>query len=229
MAMPDSLSDVYIDDSIAAVRALHRHSLEADRSQQTIRQLLEQLARTIHEQHRRGNAAVCFHLTCWCNEFIGRSAEHILSAELTLAQAQQTIATEHGFSQWTDVQALGDELFDAEFERAVDCVVMGNLSTLTTLLQQQPQLATQTSQYHHRATLLHYVAANGVETHRQVSPANLPAITTCLIDAGADVNASANMYGGSATTLGLLLTSAHPANAGVVDEVAALLRAAGAQ
>ena len=49
---------------------------------------------------------------------------------------------------------------------------------------------------------------------------NLAEITRLLIDAGADVNAMPNLYGGSSTTLGLLVTSDHPAKAGVMGEVA---------
>ncbi|NNE01456.1 MAG: ankyrin repeat domain-containing protein, partial [Pirellulaceae bacterium] len=77
-------------------------------------------------------------------------------------------------------------------------------------------------------TLLHYCGSNGVETYRQVVPTNLPQLTQLLIDAGADVNATAEMYGGNCPTLGLLITSAHPAEAGVVDQVVQILIDAGA-
>jgi len=76
-------------------------------------------------------------------------------------------------------------------------------------------------------SLLHYIGANGVESYRQITPMNAAEIVKTLIDAGADVNAPANMYGGS-TPLELVLSSAHPHNAGVVDEIAAVLRNAGA-
>ena len=49
-----------------------------------------------------------------------------------------------------------------------------------------------------RATLLHYVAANGVEGYRQLTPPNAVAIADALLDAGADVDALADMYGGRA-------------------------------
>lgn len=57
---------------------------------------------------------------------------------------------------------------------------------------------------------------------------NLAEITRLLLEAGADVNAKANMYGGS-TTLGLLVTSDHPAKAGVTGDVSKVLVDAGAQ
>jgi ankyrin repeat protein len=67
----------------------------------------------------------------------------------------------------------------------------------------------------HRATLLHYLAANGVEQHRQRSPANAAAVARTLLEAGADPDALADMYGGRCTTLSMLVSSTPPTEAGV--------------
>jgi hypothetical protein len=69
----------------------------------------------------------------------------------------------------------------------------------------------------HRATLLHYVAANGVEDFRQLTPPNAVAIAKALLEAGAEVDALANTYGGgnAQTTMNLLVSSTHPAEAGL--------------
>ena len=106
-------------------------------------------------------------------------------------------------------------------------MLAGDLDKFTSTLTTTPALAQQQSQYGHRATLLHYLGANGVESYRQVTPLNAVKIAECLIEAGANVNATANIYGGS-RPLGLLTTSAHPANAGVTADVAAVLEKAGA-
>src|SRR4029079_14228007 len=58
----------------------------------------------------------------------------------------------------------------------------------------------------HRATLLHYVAANGVEGYRQVTPANAVDVARLLLQAGAEVDALADMYGGHHTTLSMLVS-----------------------
>ena len=92
-----------------------------------------------------------------------------------------------------------------------------------------PSLVHRRSSFGHRSTLLHYVGSNGVETYRQRVPMNLAEITRLLVEAGADVNATANMYGGGSTTLGLLVTSDHPAKAGVTGDVRKVLEAAGAK
>jgi len=108
------------------------------------------------------------------------------------------------------------------FERAADAVVDGDLVTLAALLAADPGLATARSERVtdrtppvHRATLLHYIAANGVEDERQRSPANAVEVARLLLSAGADPNALADMYGGECTTLSLLVSSTPPARAGV--------------
>ena len=110
----------------------------------------------------------------------------------------------------------------ARFERAVEAVVDGDAATLAALLQQHPDLVrarstrvTAGNPPVHGATLLHYVAANGVEDERQRSPRNAPAIATMLLEAGADPNALCDAYESRCTTLSLLVSSTPPAVAGV--------------
>ncbi len=71
------------------------------------------------------------------------------------------------------------------------------------------------STHEHRSTLLHYVSANGIEDFRQRSPKNIVEIAKLLLEAGADVNAESDAYGGHSTALGLTATSCHPERAGV--------------
>jgi len=103
------------------------------------------------------------------------------------------------------------------FESAVDAVVSGNLAALDSLLGDHPELVHERSAAVHRATLLHYTAANGVEEARQRTPANAVSVAEMLLRAGAEVDALAGTYGGgtSETTLNLLVCSWPPAEAGV--------------
>jgi ankyrin repeat protein len=75
---------------------------------------------------------------------------------------------------------------------------------------------------------VHYVAANGVEAHRQwQTPANAVALLRLLLDHGADPDATCDTYKGDSaqTPLCLLVSSAHPAAAGVqADLVTELCR-----
>ena len=115
------------------------------------------------------------------------------------------------------------------FEQAADAIVTGDTTRLTRLLKKHPDLPRARSTRRHNATLLHYVAANGIEDYRQKTPQNIVQITKLLLDsgAGADVNAIADLYGGS-TTLSLTATSAHPERAGVQDALLQLLLDRGA-
>lgn len=114
------------------------------------------------------------------------------------------------------------------FERAADAVAQGDLEALRALLDAEPALVSARSQRAHRATLLHYCAANGTEASRQRTPANAPAIARLLLKRGADPNATCAIYDEGDTTLYLLLTSAFPAEAGLDGELVRELARAGA-
>src|SRR5205085_3626112 len=103
------------------------------------------------------------------------------------------------------------------FERAADAIVTGELGTLRSLVSERPSLVHEHSARSHHATLLHYVAANGVEDFRQKSPGNAVEVATLLLDAGAEVDALADTYGKDTyqTTMNLLVSSTHPAATGV--------------
>jgi len=80
------------------------------------------------------------------------------------------------------------------------------------------------SNFGHRAKLIHYIAANGVETYRQITPFNLVAITELLLDQGCDPYADHNIYGGNGNIIDLIATSAHPNEAGVAKDLMTLIR-----
>lgn len=151
-----------------------------------------------------------------------------------LGDAQFAIARAYGFSSWPKfarhIEAMERENTPVSaFETAANAIIEGDLATVERLLRADPSLIRARSTREHRATLLHYVAANGVENYRQKTPKNIVQITRTLLDAGADVDAVADMYGGNATTLGLAATSIHPLKAGVQNALIDLLLDRGAQ
>jgi ankyrin repeat protein len=127
-----------------------------------------------------------------------------------------------------ETPTLDREEMNVLFERAADAVVYGELETLRELLDEEPALVHARSPRPHRATLLHYCGANGTEDPRQRTPPNAPAIAKLLLERGAEVNATCNLYGGGSTTLGLVLTSIHPLHAGVRMALVEVLVEAGA-
>lgn len=188
-----------------------------------LNRLQPESARTVaNEMTRRSHQLVHFART------------QLPSTNPTLAKAQFVIARAHGFASWPrmvqhlEALAVGNSGVST-FERAAEAVISGDLATLTQLLGAEPSLVGARSDRDHRATLLHYVAANGVENYRQRTPKNIEAVATVLLDAGAEVDAEADVYGGGATTFALTVTSAHPRAAGVQNDLADLLLARGAR
>jgi ankyrin repeat protein len=159
-------------------------------------------------------------------------AQQSTSSSLPLTKAQFVIARAHGFESWPKLSqhlaALARSNSSVSvFERAAEAIVNGDLARLESLLRANPELVRQRSTREHRATLLHYVSANGVEGYRQKSPANAVEIARRLLDSGADVNATADVYGTRATTLSLVATSIHPEQAGLQEALMELLIARG--
>lgn len=140
--------------------------------------------------------------------------------------ARLVVARGCDFLDWSalveHVQAVGVDGPVRWFESAVQAVVAGDAAALASLLHAHPELvrerSTRRTQFDpavHRATLLHYVAANGVEAHNQRSPATAPAVAMLLLRGGAEPDALGDFYGGQCTTLSLLVSSSHPAAANV--------------
>jgi hypothetical protein len=227
--MSEAAQAVYVSDQVREVERLHRDLLTDRFHQLPVRDQLDRLAHRIVEGHKAGDRAVVPHISGWHPKLVCRSADDIMNSEFTLDDARQTIAREYGFVDWSDVEARGACPPDPTFEIAVETLLSGDVEALRCLLSGDPSLVRRRSDFGHRSTLLHYVGSNGVETYRQRVPMNLVEITRLLIEAGADVNATANMYGGGSTTLGLLVTSDHPAKAGITGDVRTLLEAAGAK
>jgi ankyrin repeat protein len=127
---------------------------------------------------------------------------------------------------------VADEILAAEqptFARAIRAIISGDVAALREALAETPALIHARSGSPHRATLLHYVAANGIEDALQRPVPNADAIASVLLAAGAEVDATCDAYEGRyPTTLALVVSSEPPARAGVSARLVHLLCAAGA-
>jgi ankyrin repeat protein len=162
------------------------------------------------------------------------SRKQFSGSKCSLTTAQFVIARAHGFASWPKFASHLESLQDrastvAAFETATAAVVSGDTDKLRRLLHAHPRLARARSTREHGATLLHYVSANGVEGYRQLSPKNSGEIAELLIAAGADVDATTDVYDGKCTALGLVATSSPPFAAGVQREVIDVLLKHGAR
>lgn len=221
------VAQIHISPEIEAVRSLYgpeEHQLDRDKP---ISDRLARQADILFIAHQAGNTASTFQIASWHPNLVGKSPAEILQGEFLERDARMTIAREYGYVDWNEVAALGKAMLDLEFEDAVDAALEGDVSRLLGRVEARPGLAVARSGYGHRASLLHYLSANGVESWRQVVPSNAPETIELVIRAGGDVNAEAPIYGGS-RPLGLVATSAHPRDAGLADEMMAVLHAAGA-
>src|ERR1022692_4718073 len=115
-----------------------------------------------------------------------------LPFDSSLEQYQRQAARCYDFQDWaalaeyvTAVTAAGSPVY--RFEAAVEAVIAGDAGTLGALLREDPALVRARSMRMHRATLLHYLAANGMEGYRQKTPKNAVEMATILLKAGAEV------------------------------------------
>ena len=155
------------------------------------------------------------------------SDSEIRSAALDVVDAQLAVARWYNFRDWPAlseyVAAVTEESSPVcQFETAVEAVINGDATTLNALLLANPELvrarSTRVTNFDppvHRATLLHYVAANGVEDYREKTPKNAVEVAVILLRGGAEVDALADMYGGQCTAMSMLVSSTPPAEAGV--------------
>jgi hypothetical protein len=165
----------------------------------TVGQVLDQRVELIWRAHRDGHPAAAV--------LLGEGGP------LTIDDVRAAIAREHGFADWAAVDR--DRPVDPSFEAAADAIVSGEPGDLDTLLSAHPGLAATRSPFGHHATLIHYVTANGVESGRQwQTPGNAVELLRILLRHGGDPDATCDAYGGS-TALDLLVSSVHPARAGV--------------
>lgn len=186
----------------------------------------------LFEAWRSGDDAAAWRFRWQHPEFRGRPVAEVRTADLQLADAQLVIAREQEFESWNRlagfIETLARDADVRRFEAAADAIVTGDLETLRSRLREEPELIRARSTRRHGATLLHYIAANSVEQVRQKTPPNAVEVADMLLAAGAEVDALAEAYGTRCTTMSLLVSSAHPAGAGLQTALAERLAAAGA-
>ena len=210
---------VYIAPEVAQVSELHPYLADSAFMALPIREQIAMQARTLHAAHEAGDARIGMHVMCWWPGSEGLTLDEVLTSEFSDADAGLTMCREYGFSDWNAVESSGDLTPNPAFEQALEEMLAGKVKVLRSQLDQAPQLAKERSRYGHQSTLLHYLGANGVESHRQRTPLNAATMAALLISRGASKKAEANMYGGGQTPYALARTSAHPHNAGISDQL----------
>jgi hypothetical protein len=221
-------SGVYVHPHIQQVLDLHHDLLREAFLVRPVIETLAAMAQRLHQAHSEGDSRTVVQIRNWLPGAARQDDEQILGRPLSVDDARLAIAREYGWESWQELARAALDPPDRTFERAVQATVHGELLELHSLLREEPSLVRARSPFGHRATLIHYLGANGVEFHHQMTPRNAPEVARALIGAGVDVNATARFYGKDTTVLPLIMTSAHPRAAGVADQLIAVLKAAGA-
>lgn len=183
---------------------------------------LEALAARMWEGVQAKNEAILSEISNYHWAHLGKSVTLLLEAQLSEDDCKKAIANEYGFRRWTEVQHM-DNPYNTAFEYTINAMLEGDFKAVKRAIAKKKELVNTKSSYGHRATLLHYAASNGVELWRQKVPQNLPDIVRYLVDQGANKKAKMNVYGGEYTAAELLPSSAHPREAGLIDQLSPLL------
>ncbi len=208
--------NLYIHPHVQAVRDLLDVAVsDPGYAGLTLERQIEEQAIAVAAGHRERHPGVYVLAKNRMPELAELSQEDLFARNLSSDEALEIVARDHGFSSWGEVLFVGGVEVDPEFEQAVDAVVNGWDHVLANLLETRHTLASERSRMGHSASLLHYVAANGVEIRRQTVPENAFEIAIFLLGHGADPNATARLYGGEYSVLAMLRSSGHPQAAGV--------------
>ena len=179
-------------------------------------------AEKLFAELKAGNDGAAWRFKWEHPRFKGKTVVDVQEAipSLTLADAQLVVARQQSFNTWDELVAFDP---DTRFEQAVDAIVNGDIEKLRAFLREDPSLVHARSQRRHHSTLLHYFGANGVEGQRQKTPPNAVEIMKLLLDAGAEADAVSDLYDSNSTTMTMVVSSTHPAEAGLQAALAETL------
>ena len=202
---------------------------------------LEQLklqAKELRRAHAEGKRPAAARIAAHHPRFKGKLPEEVLTARVTLADAQLAVAREYGFESWARLKhrvELGDRIAGVRphprFEEALAALKAGDVERLRTLITEVPELLHARTNleppygYFTGATLLHHVAGN--PTWDGPLPANIVEVARLLLERGADANAMTLGPNGG-TTMALVITSKQASDANVSGALIELLLRHGA-
>ena len=167
---------------------------------------LKHQAKDLLKDHAARDRAAAQRLREFHPRFAGSSDAEIFKAQLTLSDAQLTIAREHGFPSWPRLKAHIDtptpaanlekphheRIEDPDFRRAVERLDAGDAEGLRSHLREHRTLVHQHvlfegGNYFRNPTLLEFVAENPVR--HGALPQNIVAVTRVILDAGPESSA----------------------------------------
>lgn len=151
-------------------------------------------------------------IVCWNHlpESPSQASKSVIP-DLTVELKQLAVSRYLGFESFEVLNQSSGTRLNPIFEKAVEMAIDGRLEELKLLMKANPELISERSRLGHKATLLHYISANGVEIHRQRIPENAEAIAGYLIGLSDHPDVESSIYGGgpASTPLCLVISSGH--------------------
>lgn len=215
---------VYIAPEVAEIFELHPYLSDVSFMAMSICEQVVLQSETVFRGFQAQDRRVGMHLLSWWPGAAGKTLDYIFQSEFSEEDALLTMSREYGFADFPAVEALAERRPCQAFEAALESMLEGDMTAFRSQLERAPGLVMARSRYGHEATLLHYLGANGVESHRQRVPMTAVEASKELIARGASKAAKAKMYGGGQTAYDLARTSAHPQSAGVLRELKQVLQ-----
>lgn len=176
---------------------------------------LTEIAYRFKEGVEKSDEGVLTELNNYHPKYIGISIQELATYDIPEEDCYECVALQYGYKSWDNFIGSEELKYSEPFERALHYLLHGQISELSQVIDDHPDVINMTSPFGHKAQLLNYTASNGVELWRQQVPKNLPEVISLLIEKGANVRAQMKVYGGEFDTLSLLTSSAHPYEAGV--------------
>lgn len=220
-----NLSDqLYIHPHVEMVRNLHKKITTNVSESTSVVSYLNKISENLYQAFLDKDEASHVEFRNHHYFFIGKSAEVILNASISIDDVHRAVAKEYGFDNWDRVLEHGNQRFNMGFEHLINAMLEGRIDEVIELVSVNPKLVEERSPFYHRANILHYASANGVEIHRQIVPQNIAEIVNILVTKNADKHALANFYDTRLEPYLLAESSAHIRMAGVRDELLELLK-----
>ena len=211
------MSGIYIPDVVKELISFYGELLINRSKFPTVKDHLFSLSAKMWEGIQHDVSCVKTEFNNYHPTYLGLDFHSAEWRKLSFDDCLLAIASEYGFNNWDEVEKKGSIAYDNDFQSAIDHLLNGEREALTSILKENPGVIHRSSQYGHRARLIHYCGSNGVELWRQRVPYNLPELVGILRERGADVNATMKVYGGNYDVSSLTTTSAHPKEAGIIE------------
>ena len=213
---------MYIDERIEQLYQLYKDIIQ-DHSIKSVHDQLIRFTKRLLVAYQNYDPVAILEISNYHPNYLGIQSLAEIDHRLNMDDIQYIIARAYHFQDWDDV-ASNEAQLDRQFEAAVDDLIFGRKQALEHKILADPKLLRKRSYYGHHAGLIHYIGSNGVEIWRQRVPDNIVEMTKMLLDAGADPYMFSDLYGGTMGVLGLVESSAHPFDAGISGQLAALLK-----